>query len=98
MLRQNHPRYESYTVRTVTAFSDSVKTVAGSHYPCIRRRALQVFAEILEHCGMLGRERGKIIDAFIHSSRQTGGGHVVAHDGSGDLLCQENGLGGKVLY
>src|SRR4029077_16052656 len=76
----------------------SVKAVAGSHYPCIRRRALQVFAEILEHCGMLGRERGKIIDTFIHSSRQTGSGLVMTQDASVDYLSKESGLGDKLLY
>src|SRR5260370_35637251 len=98
MLRQNYPRSESWTVGAVTAFPDSVKAVAGSDYPCIRHRALQVFAEILEHCGMLGRERGKIIDAFIHSSRQTGRGHVVPQDSSVDYLSKKSGLGDKLLY
>src|SRR5207302_3311923 len=79
-LGQNYTRAEAWPVRSMTTFSDTVKAVAGRDHPSIGRWPLQIFAEIFEHRGRFGGNRGEVVERFINAGRQAGSCNVVAQD------------------
>src|SRR5712692_2395798 len=92
MLRQNDAGAKAGPVRAVIAFADAVETVAGSHNPSIRRRTLQVFAEILEDGWVLRRKRSKIVDRLVDSRGETGGRDIMSEDSAIHDLGKKGGL------
>src|SRR6267378_1397128 len=98
MLRQNYSSSEPRPVGTVATFSDPVESIAGSNHPCVRRRALQVLAEVLEHRRVFRRERRKIVDRLVDASGQACGRHVVTQDSPVHHLREEGRLRDKFAH
>src|SRR5580692_3746559 len=65
MLGQNHASAQAWAVRTVTALTDAIETVARCNDPRIGRWAFQILAEVLEGGRMFRRERRKVVDGFV---------------------------------
>src|SRR5581483_8572370 len=91
-LGQDDARAQARPVRTMTAFADPVKTVAGRHNPRVGRGSLQILAEILENRGGLRGYSREVVEGFIHAGGQTRSRNVVAQDSTIDDLCEEAGL------
>ena len=53
---------------------------------------MQVLAEVLENSGMFGRDRGKVVERFVGSGRETCGGNVMAEDTAINDLREEGRL------
>src|SRR5947207_4430475 len=92
MLRQNHSCSSSCSKRAVTALSYAVEAIAGSDYPCVRCRALQVLAEVLENSGVFRRERCEVVDRLIDSCCQACSRHIVTKNPAINDLSKERGL------
>src|SRR5437879_8338350 len=82
----------------MTALPDAVKTVAGRDHPGIGRWPLQIFAEIFEHRGRFGGNRGEVVERFINAGRQAGSCNVVAQDSAIHDLGKEAGLRDQVAH
>src|SRR5450432_1453446 len=92
MLGQDDPRAQAWTVRTVTAFADAVKAVAGSNDPSIRGGPVQVLTEVFKNGGMFRRNSGKVIKRLVGPGSETGGGNIVAQNAAVDDLGEEGRL------
>src|SRR6266852_7825222 len=92
MLRQNDAGAKAGPVRAVIAFADAVETVAGSHNPSIRRRTLQVSAEIFKNGGMFRWKRSEIVDRLVDSRGETGRCHVMPQNSAIHDLGKKGGL------
>ena len=74
------------------AFADAREAVAGRDDPGVRGGTLQVFAEIFEDSGIVGRNGGEVIERFIDAGGDAGGGDVVAENAFIDDVGEEGGL------
>src|ERR1700693_5369340 len=92
VLRQNHLRAPSRTVRTVTALANPVETVAGSDRPSVRCGTVQVLAEVFKHGGMFRRDCGKVVERCVGSGSETCGCDVVSENAAIHNLGEEGGL------
>src|SRR6266568_3943288 len=92
MLWQNYFCSQSRAVRTMVAFSNAIEPIAGGDDPGIGGGALQVLAEIFENGRMFGGKGSKIVDRFVDTGSQAGGGDVVAEDSAIHNLREEGGL------
>src|SRR5215472_3996238 len=86
MLRQNNASSESRTKRPRAAFPNVIKSIAGRDHPGIGRRTLQLLAVVLKDRRIFGRQGGEVIDGFVATRRQAGGGDIVAEDPTIDDL------------
>src|SRR5213596_840274 len=84
--------------RSGGCFHNAVETVAGSNDTGIGGEPLQVLAEIFKDGWMFGGKGSKVVDRFIDTSREAGGGDVVAKDSAIDHLCEEGGLRDKLAH
>src|SRR5580700_9330520 len=98
MLGKNHSGPQARAIGTVAAFADAIETVAGSNDPCVRRRALAVFAKVFKHRRVLRGKRGKIVDGFLDSCSQACGGDIVAQDSAIDHLGEESRPGNEFAH
>src|SRR6266576_2155089 len=80
VLREDYSRSKTRTVGTMAAFSNPVETIAGSHHPCVGRRALQTLTEVFKYRGVFRRQRGEVVDRLIHTSGQAGGSNIVTQN------------------
>ena len=80
MLGENHARSLTLAIGAALALADAIEAVARRNHPRIGRRPLQILAEILEDGGMLGRHGGEVIQGFVDSGGEAGGGDVVAQN------------------
>src|SRR4029077_4756098 len=76
----------------MAAFTDPVKTVAGSDHPRIRRWTLQIFAKVFKHGWRRWRDCGKIIESFVNPSSKACSRDVVAKDSAIYNLCEKRRL------
>src|SRR5277367_4012237 len=65
-------------VGAAVALADAIESVTWCHHPRVRGWPLEVFAEVLEDCGMFGRHCREVIEGFVNSRRETCGRDVVA--------------------
>src|SRR5947208_10251382 len=78
MLRQNDFGAEAGTVGAVLALANAVEAVAGGDHPGAGGGTVQIFAEILEDCGMFGWNCRKVVECFVDAGCQACGRHIVA--------------------
>src|ERR1700686_598314 len=98
MLGENDAGTQAGTVGAIIAFPNAVEAVAGGDNPGVCGGALQVFAEILEDGGVLGRQRGKIVDGLVDASRETCGSDVVPQDSAVHYLGEKSGLRNQLSH
>ena len=77
MLRQNHARARSRTIRAIVALADAVESVARRDDPRIVRRPLQIFPEIFKDRWIVRRHGRKIIKRLVSPGRETRRRNVV---------------------
>ena len=97
MLRQNNFGAQAGTVGTILTLAYAVEPVAGGDYLRAGGRTIQIFAEMLEYCGMFGWNCRKVIECFIDASRQACGRHVMAQYALIHHLSKETRLGSQLL-
>src|SRR5437868_10477923 len=98
MLGENNASAQAGAVSAIIAFSDAVETVAGRDDPGVRRRALQIFAEILEDRRVLRGKRSEIVDGLVDAGREACGGHIMAQDSAVYDLREESGLRNQLSH
>src|SRR5579862_8712726 len=89
MLWQDYLRPEARTVCATLALPNAVEPVARGHYPGVEGGTFQILAEVLKDCGMLGRDRGEVIECFVYARRETSGRHVVTQYSLIRYLCKK---------
>src|SRR5579864_7980983 len=82
----------------MTALPDTVKAVAGRDYPCVGGWPLQIFAEVFEHRGRFGGNRGEVVERFINAGRKASRRNIVAEDSTIDDLREEASLRDQVAH
>src|SRR5580704_550314 len=75
----------------MAALADSIETIAGRNHPGIRRRTLQIFAEIFEHGGRLGRYRCEIVEGLVSAGSKACRSYVMTENPPVHDLCKEAG-------
>src|SRR6185503_983189 len=83
-LRQNDTRSLAWSKAPDITLTDSVKPIARSDYPCIRRRPLQLFSEVFKNGGVFWSDRSEVVESFVDACRQTRRGYVMTEDA---LIC-----------
>ena len=76
----------------MAALADALEADARRNHPGVRRRPLQVFAEILEDRRMLRWRGDEVVEGLVGARRQAGVGDVVAENAAIDDLSEERGL------
>src|SRR6185437_32228 len=92
MLWQDDTCAHSVPERAMATLADPIEAVAWRDDPCVRRRSLELFAEILEDGRMLGWNRRKVVERLVDARREAGSGNVVAENAAVHDLCKERGL------
>src|ERR1700745_119574 len=81
----------------MTALADAIESVAGGYDPGVRRRPLQVFAEVLEDRRIFRRDGCEVVNRLVDAGGETGCRDVVAKDTAIDHLREESGLRNQFL-
>src|SRR5581483_1165424 len=89
MLRKDDASPKSGAVRSIAALANMVESIARSNYPGVRRRTLQVSADILEYRRIFRRQRGEVVDRLVGPSRKTRSRDIMAEDAAIHHLAEE---------
>ena len=83
---------QTRSVRGMVALADALEADARRNHPGVRRRPVQVFAEVLEDRRVLRWRGNEIVERLVGARRQARVGDVVAENPSIDDLSKERGL------
>src|SRR5260370_35153587 len=97
MLGQDDFGTQARTVGTVLTLANAVEPVAGGDHPGAGGGTIQIFAEILEDCGMFGWNCRKVVECFVDAGCQARGRHIVTQYSLIHHLSEETRLGSQLL-
>src|SRR5689334_375079 len=89
--RKDDPSTQSGSIRTMTAFPNTIEAVAGSYHPRIGRWTLQILAKVFEDSRRFGCHGREIVEGLVHAGSQARRRHVVAQDSLIHHLRKETG-------
>ena len=83
-------------MRGVATLADKAEPIAGGDDPCVRCGAMQILTEVFEHCRIVWRDGGEVIEGLVDARYQAGGCDIVAEDPAIDYLGEERPLGNEL--